>query len=56
MNVLLAGTGCGDPESMTVEVRSAIGQADILIGAKRLLESITDEMTTKKDQIGRAHV
>lgn len=56
MNVLLAGTGCGDPESMTVEVRSAIGQADILIGAKRLLESITDEMTTKKDPQKKAAV
>ncbi|MBQ9015934.1 MAG: precorrin-6y C5,15-methyltransferase (decarboxylating) subunit CbiE [Firmicutes bacterium] len=40
MKVILAGTGCGSPGSMTVEVREAILQADLLIGAKRLLESI----------------
>ncbi len=45
MSIKLAGTGCGSLGSMTTEVKAAIEQADILIGAKRLLESIPEEMT-----------
>lgn len=47
MNVILAGTGCGSLGSMTMEVKTAIEQADLLIGAQRLLESIPENMTAK---------
>ena len=40
MRVILAGTGCGGPGSMTEEVRQEIGKAALLIGAPRLLASI----------------
>ena len=40
MSVILAGTGCGNTDTMTCEVRRAIEEADVLIGAERLLESI----------------
>ena len=48
MKVILAGTGCGSQGSMTGEVRDAIRQADLLIGAKRLLESIPEEVTARR--------
>lgn len=50
MSIILAGTGCGSLSSMTNEVASAIRDADILIGAKRLLESIPDDYTAKAVQ------
>lgn len=49
MKVILAGTGCGSQGSMTGEVRDAIRQADLLIGAKRLLESIPEEVTARRE-------
>ena len=42
MKVTLVGTGCGDPGTMTTEVKNAIGGADILIGAPRLMEAVDD--------------
>ena len=42
MKVTLVGTGCGDPGTMTEEVRNAIGSADIIIGAPRLIEAVDD--------------
>ena len=48
MKVILAGTGCGSQGSMTGEVCDAIRQADLLIGAKRLLESIPEEVTARR--------
>lgn len=42
MKVTLVGTGCGDPGTMTTEVKNAIGVADILIGAPRLMEAVDD--------------
>ena len=38
-DIILAGIGPGSPEEMTPEVREAIGSADILIGARRMLET-----------------
>lgn len=35
--IMLIGTGCG-PGTLTAEAREAIGQADLLIGASRLLD------------------
>lgn len=40
MRVTLVGTGCGDPGTMTEEVKQAIAAADVLIGAPRLLEAV----------------
>ena len=42
MKVTLVGTGCGDPGTMTQEVKEAIGSADIIIGAPRLIEAVDD--------------
>ena len=36
--ILLAGVGMGHPDSLTCEVRDAIAQADILLGAERMLK------------------
>ena len=43
MSVILAGTGCGALENMTVEVRQALLDADLIIGAKRLIEGLPAE-------------
>ena len=40
MSLILAGTGCGSAGSMTVEVRDAVAKADVLIGARRLIEGM----------------
>ena len=40
--ITLIGVGPGDPDSLTVEARDAIEQADLLIGAARLLDAILD--------------
>lgn len=37
MQIILAGIGMGNENCLTKEVRKAIGEADILLGAKRLL-------------------
>lgn len=42
MKVTLVGIGCGNPGTMTEEVKKAIGGADILIGAPRLIETVDD--------------
>ena len=50
MRVTLVGTGCGDPGTMTVEVKKTIERADMIIGARRLLEAV--EPYTKEDCVG----
>ena len=47
MSLILAGTGCGSSGSMTVETRDAVAKADVLIGAKRLLEGMPAVSGTK---------
>ena len=42
MRVTLVGTGCGNPGTMTEEVKNALGSADIVIGAPRLIEVVQD--------------
>lgn len=37
--VIVAGIGMGVPDSMTAQVQAAIRQADVLIGAERMLEA-----------------
>ena len=42
MRVTLVGTGCGNPGTMTEEVRNAIGSADVIIGAPRLIDAVDE--------------
>lgn len=48
MSVILAGTGCGTVETMTHEVRTAIANADLIIGAERLLKIIPSDCRSEK--------
>lgn len=48
MRVILAGLGCGQKAMMTTEVLEALSGADVVIGARRLLESIPEEYRKKK--------
>jgi len=59
MKVTLVGTGCGDPGTMTEEVRKAIAGTDVLIGAPRLLEAVetlADPGITKVAEIKPAEI
>lgn len=48
MEVVLVGTGCGAPENMTIEARQALRSADLIIGARRLLEGLPDDCTENR--------
>ncbi len=48
MKITLAGTGCGSLNNMTLEVRKALTEADLIIGAKRLIEGFPPEMTGER--------
>lgn len=48
MSVILAGTGCGSPDNMTLEVREALEKADLIIGAKRLIEDLGPACTQNR--------
>lgn len=39
-NIKIVGIGVGNPDGMTQEVKDAISDSDLVIGAKRMLESI----------------
>ena len=39
----------GNPENMTVEVQKAIREADVLIGAGRMLEAARKQLGTAAD-------
>jgi len=39
-HIILAGIGMGNPDTMTLAVRSAVTDADIIFGAPRMLESV----------------
>ena len=41
MKLILAGVGCGTPATMTQEVAAALSQADLVIGAPRLLKGLS---------------
>ena len=53
MQVTLAGLGCGTAASMTGEAREALLQADLLIGAGRLLESLPEGCTEHRQAATR---
>lgn len=44
-NVVLLGIGMGNPDTLTLEGKNAIDRAEILIGAKRVLEGIDTKVT-----------
>lgn len=48
MSVTLVGTGCGSPDNMTLEVRRALAEADLIIGASRLIRGLPEEMTAER--------
>ncbi|HIR56948.1 MAG TPA: precorrin-6y C5,15-methyltransferase (decarboxylating) subunit CbiE [Candidatus Gallacutalibacter pullicola] len=45
--VILAGIGCGTPDTMTAEVRDSISGAEIWIGARRILSGLPDGQAEK---------
>lgn len=47
MEIILAGVGMGNKNTMTTEVRQAIESADILLGAKRMLEGYQPKLEKK---------
>lgn len=48
MQVTLAGLGCGTAATVTAEVRTALEEAEILVGAARLLESLPEGLTPRR--------
>lgn len=54
--VTVVGIGPGDRAAMTGEVLEAISQADVVIGAKRMLESICDDRKPVLDAIAPAAI
>ncbi len=47
MNIFLAGLGMGTPATMTREVDSALAQADSIIGAERLVSSLSERYSAR---------
>ena len=45
--VILAGIGCGTPDTMTAEVRDSISGAEIWIGGRRILSGLPDGQAEK---------
>ncbi|MBM6829803.1 precorrin-6y C5,15-methyltransferase (decarboxylating) subunit CbiE [Anaerotignum lactatifermentans] len=48
MRVILTAMGGGWEDSLTMECRKALAQADLIIGAKRLLDALPEELSAKK--------
>lgn len=48
MEIAVIGLGLGAPETMTLEARQALEQADCVLGARRLLESLPDWVTPRR--------
>lgn len=48
MEIVLAGIGMGDENSLTNEAEKAIQEADLLLGAPRLLEQVCSNIMAKK--------
>lgn len=49
MEITLAGVGMGNENCMTKEVKKAISEADILFGAKRLLDNVSSAPAPKQE-------
>ncbi|MCM1253359.1 MAG: precorrin-6A reductase [Clostridium sp.] len=50
MEITLAGVGMGNENCLTKEVKRAISEADILLGAERLLENVSSTPTRKQEK------
>lgn len=48
MKITLVGTGCGSSGTMTIEATEALKNAQLMIGAERLLDSIPDIYTAPR--------
>ena len=48
MTLTLVGMGCGSAATLTEEGRQALLQADLLIGASRLLEDLPEGCTSRR--------
>ena len=48
MTLTLVGMGCGSAATLTEEGRQALLQADLLIGAARLLENLPERCTSRR--------
>ena len=48
MNINLVGIGLGNPELLTKAACNAISKSDIVIGAKRIVDSIRSDFVGKK--------
>lgn len=49
MRVTLIGMGCGSEKMQTVEALEALGQAEVLIGSKRLLDGVRRQDAARRD-------
>ena len=54
MNVTLIGMGSGQPESLTLQSLAALGQADLILGARRLLAALPAGCTANRAAAYRA--
>ena len=45
MKITLVGMGSGTPDSLTVQGLNALREAELIIGARRLLENLPDGCT-----------
>ena len=48
MNVTLIGMGSGQPESLTLQSLAALRQADLILGARRLLAALPAGCTANR--------
>lgn len=48
MEISVIGLGLGAPETMTLEARQALEQADCILGARRLLESLPEGLSARR--------
>ena len=54
MNVTLIGMGSGQPESLTLQSLAALRQADLILGARRLLAALPAGCTANRAAAYRA--
>lgn len=48
--ISLIGIGMGNPETLTIEAYECIKEAELLVGAKRMLESLPEELRREKTE------
>ena len=48
MRIQIVGIGMGNASSMTMQAAQAIREADVLVGAQRMLESAQDALLTER--------